>query len=171
MGLKYGDALRDITLERILAVMRDDKIFNWCNAAIKAIEVENNVRFDIYASKDTSDKKTKEWAFVETLIAKDKFEARRHRKIKRNPQYNYGVIVNFEKDGNPVVRVHYIHDEHDKNIALLSMKMVLVEDFLEYKGFETSNEVSEYVYKKEEEADNLYRFLQETGRLPEQRFF
>lgn len=165
MGLKYGDALRDVTLAQILAVINEEKDFKWCNAAIKAVEVENNKKFDIYVSKDTSDKKTKDWAFVETLIANDKFEARRHRKFKRYPQYNYGIIVNFEKDGEPVVRVHYIHDEHDKNIAILSMKIALVEDFLEWKEFKTPDEVSEYIHKKEEESDNFYRFLQESGIL------
>lgn len=165
MGLKYGDALRDVTLQQILGVMKEEKGFDWCSAAIKAVEVENNARFDIYASRDLSDKKTKEWFFVETLTANDKFEARRHRKIKRNPQYNYGAIVNFEKDGEPVVRVHYVHDERDKNMALLSMKMRVVEDFLEWKGFKTSDEVSEYIHKKEEESDNLYRFLQASGKL------
>lgn len=165
MGLKYGEALRGVTLQQILGVMREEKDFRWCDASIKAVEVENNVRFDIYASKDTSNKKTKEWAFVETLTASDKFEARKHRKIKRNPQYNYGIIVNFEKDGEPVVRVHYLHDEHDANLAKLSMNIKVVEDFLEYKEFETSEEVSDYIHKKEEEADNLYRFLQESGRI------
>lgn len=165
MPLKYGDALRDVTLQQIMSIIKIDEKFKWCYAAIKAVESEQNQKFDIYASKDLSNKKTKEWAFVESLYANDKFEARKHRKMKRYPQYNYGVIVNFEKDEKPVVRVHYFYNDRDDKIAKLSLSMKVVEDYLEYKGFETSEEVTKFVRDKEDEYDKLYMLMQ-SGKLP-----
>lgn len=156
MPLKYGEALRDITLDQLLNAIKSEKDFAWMPCAIKCVESENNVKFDIYASKDTSNKKMKEWQYVETLTASDKYEARRLRRYKRYPEHNYGVLVNFVENENRVVRVHYLWDDKNDKIANLSMRMKVVEDFLAFKGFETSEEVTEFVKKKEEDADREY---------------
>lgn len=160
MGLKYGDALRGVTLQQILGVINMEKDFKWTQAAIKAVESEPNEKFEIYASRDLSDKKLKDWIFVESLTASDKYEARKIRLMKRNPKYTYGVIIDItNEDETTTTKIHYIHDEKDKNLAILSMKMKVVEEFLEYKGFESSDEVSDYIHQKEEEADAYYRFM------------
>lgn len=160
MALKYGNALRGITLQQIMSVIQGEKDFHWAPAAIKAVETVQNHTFEIHASRDTSEKKLKDWIYVETLEASDKKEASKIRLMKRNPKYTYGVIIDYtNEDGTTGIKIHYIHDEKDKNLATLSMKMKIVETFLEFKGFETSEEVTSYVEKKEEEADAYYRFI------------
>lgn len=165
MPLRYGEALRDVTLSQIMGVIQLEKDFKWINACIKVTEPENNVKFDVFFSKDLSEKKQKEWEYVESLYAKDKFEARRHRRMKRYPEHNYGVIVNFVKDEKPVVRVHYLWDDKNPKIAELSMKMKIVEDYLEFKGFETSDEVSAFIHEKEMEADRDYMNRQKIAEI------
>lgn len=166
MPLKYTEVIKEVSLERILRLIAREKNFQWTYAAIKVTEPENNVRFDVFASKDLSDKKNKEWGFVESLYAKDKYEARRHRRMKRYPEHNYGVIINItNEEGKTAVRIHYLYDDKNAKIADLSMKMKVVEDYLTYKEFETVEDVVTAVEKQEEDDDREFMMMKKVQEI------
>lgn len=165
MPLTYSQAIKEFKLSQMLSIIRFEDRFQWADASLKCIESENNKRFDIYVSKDLSNKKTKDWTYVETLIAEDKYEAKRFRRYKRYTEHNYAVIVNYEEDGEQKVRVHYLWDDKNEKVAKISLYSKVVEDWFTFKGFEDIDELGSYIKTRDSQLEEEFQNRRQAMKL------